>query len=165
MEHSGGSRIEILEQYVLELRKAVEDAYAWVTDEEFSRSSRLNYARTTLQTAKTDILLYEKRLNRAADFEVIVDDAVYLMGRGQEITSWTMDEWKEDPEVALSIANAIKYLYENGCDEFAGSIGLVWQDGQWRVARDDENPYFCPKCGQHWVVHDDDGGCIDDSNS
>ena len=22
--------------------------------------------------------------------------------------------------------------------------------------------YWCPKCGQHWVVHNDDGSCVID---
>lgn len=22
--------------------------------------------------------------------------------------------------------------------------------------------HFCPKCGQHWAVHNDDGSCVND---
>jgi hypothetical protein len=44
------------------------------------------------------------------------EDSVQLMDDGDEIVSWTMAEWEDDPALPLAITNAIKIGYEQGPD-------------------------------------------------
>ncbi|MFE0472596.1 hypothetical protein ACFW2V_13375 [Streptomyces sp. NPDC058947] len=56
-------------------------------------------------------------------FNVITDaDSVYLRDGDQEIVMWTLDEWREDPKVVLSITAAIRLGYEQGPDAVRAAL-------------------------------------------
>lgn len=48
-------------------------------------------------------------------FNVVTDeDSIYLRDGETELVMWTEREWREDPGLPLSIANAIRIGYEQG---------------------------------------------------
>lgn len=44
----------------------------------------------------------------------ITEDSIHIHDEEGEIVMWTMSEWEEDPEVALSIFNAIDIFHRQG---------------------------------------------------
>lgn len=52
---------------------------------------------------------------RHKHFEALFDQSgIYLHDRNGEIVMWSPEEWREDPDVVISIANAIRIGYEQG---------------------------------------------------
>ena len=50
-------------------------------------------------------------------------DHVALFDRDQELVYWTQQEWEEDPSLVITIANAIRILYEEGGQGIRDRIG------------------------------------------
>lgn len=51
------------------------------------------------------------------------EDSIYITDdHGEEVVMWTEQEWVDEPNVVLSIANAIKIYYEEGADKLRSYI-------------------------------------------
>ena len=51
---------------------------------------------------------------KAPTLEVEVEnDHISITHKGKELVYWDEQEWKDDPEVVVSIANAIKMAFED----------------------------------------------------
>jgi hypothetical protein len=69
---------------------------------------------------------------------IISEDALYIRTLNDvpdnEVVMWNVDEVKDEPELAFTIANAVAYLYAHGVEAFAETIGKeVLEDGSVRI--------------------------------
>lgn len=51
-------------------------------------------------------------------------DHIALYDGDEELVYWTQGEWEEDPTLVISIANAIRILYEEGPDAIRARLPI-----------------------------------------
>lgn len=61
----------------------------------------------------------------AVKVEILRDQITLFDDEGEELVAWSSNEWHEDPTVVLSIANAIRMLYEEGGDSIRMKLDSV----------------------------------------
>lgn len=95
------------------------------------------------------------------DVEIVpLDDeengGVYIRCHGEEIVSWTSDEFKETDGMWATFAciHALDYGHKHGADALADSVGKFWNGGEWMITDHFfEHYYPNSKNKRYWIDH------------